>query len=1099
MHEALLLRKIAPPVLPYGILHRETLVSRLQATIAQKSLAQHRLILLYAPAGYGKTTLLADYVRSTGAVCCWYFLDRTDTDRVTFLRVLLASLRQRFPDFCAALDEQLAQVIGIPADQQSQFYEEVVDAICAAMRSDLTEQFLLVFANYHEINEHTALTTLINYLIQRVPPHCNVVIESRAIPNIEFVPFLIQRQMSGLSKDMLRFSTAELCALARMQRGVELSAAEAEAVIRSFDGWITGILLGTFLGDVQGLGERGLQISQENLFAYAQHEIFKDTPEALRFLQEASILEQMLPGMCNALLDMENAEERLQDFERRGLFVTCSKEGEQTVYSCPPALRELLSEKLREHRPRRFLALHHRAAELWRETHNYEQSMHHALTAQAYELAMQVFCEASGGLLRQGKSETLLNWFELLPAPLVASHPRLLLTRARIASVLGETRLVFPFLDRAQSALDDPALPAERAERRSVQAEIDVLKSKWLFQLGKYQEARDLCQRVLEDIDWPDTSLRAEAYMRLGVCANLLGEPAVGLVQLQKALQLWGPGTIESQVADIHGALGNTYSLLGNFALAEHHLTSALICCEQLHNEQGKIDNLIRIGTTRVREDKPDEAEKVYLLALKLAGSRSAFQRGEAYALMNLGSLYLELAQYPQALQLTERGITLARSLGDRYLVNCLLANLASIYLHMGDSISALQLLSEMEVPGGQEEQAGYELARYELTCGLVYLCQGRLDEALASLSSLEGSVQNTGLSREYVQLQLRLAICHFMRVDWPAAARYARSLTSVLHTCKGYKRLVLLECQQFSSFLHAVQTRDEMADLCLLLGLERLSSPASAASATIQPVASAAKPRLAFFALGKPSVLIDDVPVTRWRMARARELCFLLLNAGGPLSKEEIITALWEEEVSDSADQTLYLIIHYLRKALGESTILSRGQTYRLDLTTLYGGRFWYDVDHFLLLHKQAREALQAENSEPARAALLEMLKLYRGDYLQSVYSNWCLARRDELRTLYLEAHRWLAQIAWKQEAFAESIEHWQYILSQEDYQEDVHFELMRCYARTGQRALALRQYQQCEEILLREFGIRPGERMQKLRQQLASASSTRQRLDHP
>jgi ATP/maltotriose-dependent transcriptional regulator MalT/DNA-binding SARP family transcriptional activator len=1090
LHEALLFGKVTPPVLPPTILYREELISRLQARIAQKSASQHCLMLLYAPAGYGKTTLLADFVRSTGIACCWYFLDHTDTDRETFLHILLASIRQRFPDFGPTLDKQLAEIVNIPADQQGKLYEEVIDMICTEIRNTILMQFLLVLANYHEVNEHPTLTPLINYLIQHVPSNCNVVIESRAIPNIEFVPFLIRRGMSGFSKDVLRFSAKELCALAKLQSGIVLPEAEAELVIRSFDGWITGILLGTLLSDIQGLGEYGLRVNQKNLFTYAKREIFKNAPEALHFLQEVSILEQMLPAMCNALLDIEDAEERLQDLERQGLFVTCSKEGGQAVYRCPPALHELFSKKLREQAPERFLALHRRAAELWREVHNYDQSIYHALEAQAYELAADLLVEAHEALLRQGRVETLLNWYGLLPTQFVRSHPQLLLLRARIASFLGETTPVFSLLTQAQEALGRSGAVVKDEERRKLQAEMDVLQSKLLFQMGHYQEAKDLCLRVLEGIDWRETRLRAEAHMRLGVCANLLGEPAVGLVNLQKALQFLGPSTIESQVADIHGALGNTYSLMGNFVLAEHHLNCALECCERLHNEQGKIDNLIRIGTTKICEGKPNEAESVYLQALNLARSRSVFRRGEAYALMNLGSLYLELADYHQALQLNEQGITLARSLGDRYLVNCLLANLANIYLLMEDPISALQLLSEMEIPvADQDTQAGYELVRRELTRGLVYLWQHHYDEALASLSHLEVILQNTHLIREKIQLQLRLAVCHFARADFALAARYASSLVSILQTYKGYKRLVLLESQQFPSFLRAVQARDEMTPLRQLLGLELSPAPSFPTAPVTVTALSIASPRLAFFALGKPAVLIDNTPVTRWRMARARELCFLLLNSGGSLSKEEILTALWEDEVSDSTDQTLYLLIHYLRKILGEASILTRGQTYNFDFASLYGEHVWYDVDSFLALHGKARKAIQEKEDEQASEALLEMLKLYRGDYLQSVYSNWCLARRDELRSLYLGAHRLLAQISWRQEAFTESIEHWQHILAHEDFLEDVHFELMRCYARLGKRELALRQYQQCEEILQREFGIKPGERMQKLRQQIADA----------
>ncbi len=1090
MHDASTLRRIISPVLPSTILYRKQLIAMLKTSIMQKSESQHRLILLYAPAGYGKTTLLADFARHIEIPCCWYFLDHTDTDRVTFLRTLIASIRHRFSHFGAELDDLLSQVVTVSADQQAEFYETMIEALCIALTRDIAEQFIIIFSNYHEVNESPTFTALMNVLIQRSPAHCTFVIESRAIPNIEFVPLLIHREMSGFSKDALRFSTQELRTLARIQGVISLSDAEAEELIRFFDGWITGILLGTYLGDIQGLGESGRQMSQKNLFTYVFNEIFKYIPEASDFWLEVSILNQMLPAMCNTLLEIEDAEERFQNLERRGLFITRNVLDKQTIYTYPPVLRELLSEKLREQSLQRFLILHQRAAKLWGEMQEYDLGVHHAFTAQAYDLAIQFIVDSYSLMLKQGRSETLLSWLDRLPVHLLEFQPRLLLIKARAASLIGEPGNVLLLLKQATSALATPSAEINPAEKSVLQTEIEILHSKILFQMGEYQQAQSICQQVLENMAPQAGMLRAEAYMRLGVCANLLGDPAAGLVHLQKALQLWGPRTVDSQVADIHGALGNTYSLIGNFALAEHHLACALDCCEQLHNERGKIDNLIRIGTTKIREDKPAEAEAAYLQALNLARGPLAFQRGEAYALMNLGSLHLEQAAYQQALTLTEDGLTLARNLEDRYLVNCLLANLAKIYLLMDDPISANQLLSEMDFQSAPENTVSYELVQHALVSGPIHLLQGNIDEAFTCLMRIETSLNNAGLSREQIQAKLLLATCHLERNEYDRAVEYTTSLVSILNTYKGHKRFVLQELQRLPALLESVQTKSEMVPLALLLGL------AIQASATAPPVLSPSLPvnnarKLTLHAFGKSTVLIDGKPITKWRMARVRELCFLLLNAAGPLTKDEIITALWEEEISDSIDQMLYLIIHYLRKVLGEACVISREQSYQLDFTTIYGNTVYYDVNEFQKLYKKVQAALKEGNDREARENLLKMIELYRGDYMQTVYSNWCVARRDELRSINLNARRLLAQIAWHQERFEESIEHWQAILLMDDYLEEVHYELMRCYLQQGKRSQALRQYQQCEEILQREFGIKPGPDMQNLLQRIMSTDA--------
>ena len=262
------------------------------------------------------------------------------------------------------------------------------------------------------------------------------------------------------------------------------------------------------------------------------------------------------------------------------------------------------------------------------------------------------------------------------------------------------------------------------------------------------------------------------------------------------------------------------------------------------------------------------------------------------------------------------------------------------------------------------------------------------------------------------------------------------------------------------------------------------------------EPIASAAeltvsnKTRLRILALGEPAILIDEQPITRWRMARSMELFFLLLDSGRPLRKEQIITALWPEE-DEHITQTLHSTIHYLRKSLGEPCIASHAGSYRLDLAALYGNEVWYDAAVFQEHHTRARQALENKDDVAAKTALDTMVSIYRGDYLQPFYSDWCSFQRDKLRLAYVDARNQLALIAWRGEQYDESATQWQYILAVDNCQENAHYGLMRCYMRQGKRGLALRQYQRCVETLRDELGAEPGSNIQNLAQHLMKPSS--------
>jgi DNA-binding SARP family transcriptional activator len=233
--------------------------------------------------------------------------------------------------------------------------------------------------------------------------------------------------------------------------------------------------------------------------------------------------------------------------------------------------------------------------------------------------------------------------------------------------------------------------------------------------------------------------------------------------------------------------------------------------------------------------------------------------------------------------------------------------------------------------------------------------------------------------------------------------------------------------------------------------------------------------------------VYINDIPVTRWHMLRSLELFFLLLDSDQPLPKDRLIEALWPANTAnEQIDTTMRTAIYYLRQALGKTAIVYAAGLYRLNLSALYGPEIWYDVVLFEKRYNEARKALDEHNDAAARSCLAGLVALYKGDYLQSFYNDWCIRRRNRLRLLYMDGREQLALLAWREETWDESIEHWQYLLSVDPCFEKAHYGIMRCYLRQGKRELALRQYQSCCQNLQAELQTTPGQAIKKLYQQI-------------
>ncbi|QBD74979.1 hypothetical protein EPA93_02810 [Ktedonosporobacter rubrisoli] len=247
--------------------------------------------------------------------------------------------------------------------------------------------------------------------------------------------------------------------------------------------------------------------------------------------------------------------------------------------------------------------------------------------------------------------------------------------------------------------------------------------------------------------------------------------------------------------------------------------------------------------------------------------------------------------------------------------------------------------------------------------------------------------------------------------------------------------------------------------------------------------------PTLRIQAFGEPTVFLQDQPIKRWRVSHAMSLCFFLLDHTYPVHKEQICAELWPEK-DVSSGQALRTSIYYLRKILGEAAVISRSGFYELDLHNLYGDKFWYDVDNFKKAYKRAKEALRSEDDKTAYKHLIEASKLYRGDYLQSFYDNWCIERRHELRLAYIDTRHQLALISWRRKEIEECARHWQHLLALDPCLEEGHYGLMRCYLRQGKRGLALRQYQRCAATLQEEMEILPGPELQSLYKRLTEQS---------
>lgn len=1085
------LRKILAPALPSTILHREPLLKLMEEAVTsgdgRDMPTSYQLVLLCAPAGYGKTTLLADTIKRLALTCCWYFLDRSDMDCITFLEGLLTSIRRCFPDFGQQLDPLLAAAMERDERISSQ---HLLDMLIAALETDISQRCVLALCNYHEVNNSQAVNEIVNQLLQRLPPQCILVVESRAMPNFELVAFIAGQKMLTIGSNRLRFSVQDLLNLAQVQRIDSFSEEEAAQLVSAFDGWIAGILLGSRFGYAQlehftnanSCWETpAAYADRQQLFAFLVKDVFRNDQEIYHFLKDTSLLDQMVPSFCNALLGISNADNLLEYAKRHGLFVMSSGKGDDIIYVCHPVLRELFREELRSHDSERYRTLQRQIAVLLHQAADNDAALTHALGAQEYELASQIVIEAAPSLLHQGQNEQVKSLLDRLPKHLCHMNPRILLLCVNAYLRRDDFANARLLLTEAEDLCASSLSKYEHTERTLIMAELAIARGRLFVHQGEHKPAQQQFQLALEILPIDERTLRARVYQQLGACILLsAGRLHEAVRQFQQALQLCDEGIDDILTGELHHQLAIAYEWAGNSAIAEHHRRRVIDLQERFGQPRRIINNLTSLGRLKMYQGFTEEAECLFNRVLNMAREAPALPSSEAYALLALGELELHRENFMLALTHLEETLTLARRLEDRYLLNCTLEVLTLVYLRMGDIDTVQYYLEQMSLR--TDETHSYEGILYTLVRGSFYLGQQNYDAARAAFEQVALVTKESGMQRLFLQALMRQATC-LLEQGQPSQAKSLLQQVETLNEKGDHNYIRQIELQAYPALQPLMQEIIQQSDKSFTTQPENIPPvPLPPEYLGIKELPAA---RLAIYALGEPTVLFDQSPIKRWRMARALELFFFLLESKQPLRKDQIISALWQEpEDIERVNQTFRSTVYYLRQTLGETFIVQRSGHYWLEL----GNQYWYDITAFEEHQRTARHALETEDDENAAQAFQKMVDLYRGDYVQPFYSDWCIWRRDELRKAFIEAHRQLALIAWRREDWAESLLHWQHLLTIDSCLEEAHYRVMHCYLRLGKRNLALRQYKQCSLQLHEHLNIKPGPALQKLYQRLTT-----------
>lgn len=564
--------KLYIPPLRLKMVLRPRLITRLNAGLA----AGHKLTLISAPAGFGKTTVVSEWVNSCARPVAWLSLDTGDNDPARFLTYLVAALQTMMPNLGAGLLALL---------QTPQPLQE--PAACEALLTSLLNEiatipdnptcpgspgagrgFVLVLDDYHTIDAGGGIPSgmgvidkALAFLIEHLPPQLHLVIATREDPQLPLARLRARDQLTEVRAADLRFTPTEAAEFLNQAMGLTLAAEEIAALETRTEGWIAGLQLAAL--SMQGLPDttgfiKSFTGSNRFVLDYLLEEVLQQQPARIQtFLLRTSILNRMCGALCDAVLldPAVSGQEILETLERANLF-TVPLDQERRWYRYHHLFGDLLRQRLGSAAD--LPELHLRASRWYEENGDLAASFQHALAAVDFERAAHLAEMAWQEMDRTFQTAAWLGWVNNLPMGLVSARPRLCMQLGWAFSDAGALETSETHLQNAERAL---AGMTDQAEAKSLPGIIALIRACNAQIEGNLAATAQYAELSLQLIPADDLYHRAQAIITLEFTHWATGE----LEAAHRAMHIW--------MSDMQRLGNQLFAIASAFAVADMQVT----------------------------------------------------------------------------------------------------------------------------------------------------------------------------------------------------------------------------------------------------------------------------------------------------------------------------------------------------------------------------------------------------------------------------------------------------------------------------------------------------------------------------------------------
>jgi LuxR family maltose regulon positive regulatory protein len=731
-----------PPV-PARDVPRRRLLERLNEGLA----AEHTLTLVSAPAGFGKTTLLCEWISGCSRPAAWLSLDEEDGDPVRFLAYLVAALNARYPELGRG-------ALGALQSPQPPPIESIVTAWINEVAA-FPEKTVLILDDYHAVDSKPVDDAL-GFLVEHLPPQMHLVIATREDPDLPLARLRARDQLTEVRAADLRFTAEETAGFLNREMGLNLSPEDIAALETRTEGWIAGLQLAAI--SMRGSGDtagfiRSFTGSHRFVLDYLVEEVLQRQTERVQtFLLHTSILDRMCGPLCDAVLEESppSGQATLEYLDRANLFLI-PLDSERLWYRYHHLFSDFLRQRLgqktasaSEKEGGIVRGLHIRASQWFEADGLVPEAFRHAAAAEDVDRAERLMESRGMGLHLRAPATAALDWLKSLPKTVLDARPLLWVRQATISLMMGQTTDVEEKLLAAEAALEQAPLADGRT--RNLIGQIAAARA--TLALTRYDVNAMLAQgrRALEYLPPDNLPFLFTAHWTTAFACLLQGDRAAAGRASEEALSISRrsgdrfsailAGTGLAQVYEMENRLpaaDETYRQVLQW-IGEYPLPNAAevyLGLARISYEWNDLDSADRYGQKSLHYalQYSKTVDRFLLCEMQLA--RVKLARGDA------DGAYAALVQTDRSAR--ERGFTLR--------IPEIAAAQAVVMLRKGETAAAAELAGA----------AGLPVCRAR-----VHLAKGEAAEARALLEPLLAQMEAKGWHDERLRTMVLLAVVHW-------------------------------------------------------------------------------------------------------------------------------------------------------------------------------------------------------------------------------------------------------------------------------------------------------------------------------------------------